>query len=43
LILAGRMEKEMKYPNIMNPMPGGLASKTEPNPLVTYLQDELHK
>jgi len=43
VILVGRTEKEKKYPNIMNPMPGGLASEAEADALVAYLKGELQK
>jgi mono/diheme cytochrome c family protein len=43
VIVAGRTEKEKKYPKIMNGMPGGLASEAEADALVTYLQGELQK
>lgn len=43
VILMGRTEKEKKHPNIMNPMPGGLASEAEADALVAYLQGELQK
>ncbi|MBI3811735.1 MAG: cytochrome c [Nitrospirae bacterium] len=43
VIVAGRTEKEKKYPKMMNPMPGGLASEAEADALVIYLQDEMQK
>lgn len=43
VIISGRTEKEKKYPNIMNPMPGGLASEAEADALVIYLKGDLQK
>jgi mono/diheme cytochrome c family protein len=43
VIVAGRTEKEKKYPKIMNGMPGGLASEAEADALVIYLKGELQK
>jgi mono/diheme cytochrome c family protein len=43
VILAGRTEKEKKYPNIMNPMPGGLASEAEADALIAYMKGDLQE
>lgn len=43
VIMMGRTEKEKKYPNIMNPMPNGLATEAEAAALVPYLKGELQK
>jgi mono/diheme cytochrome c family protein len=43
VILAGRTEKEKKYPKIMNGMPAGLASEAEADGLVVYLKEDLQK
>ena len=43
VIMTGRTEKEKKYPNIMIPMPTGLASEAEADALVTYLKGDLQK
>jgi mono/diheme cytochrome c family protein len=43
VITSGRTEKEKKYPNIVTPMPAGLASEAEADALVTYLKGDLQK
>jgi mono/diheme cytochrome c family protein len=43
VIVAGRTEKEKKYPKIMVGMPGGLASEAEADALVAYLKGDLQK
>lgn len=43
VIMKGRTEKEKKYPNIMVPMPSGLASEAEADALVIYLKGDLQK
>jgi len=41
VIMTGRTEKEKKYPNIVTPMPAGLASADEADALVIYLKGDL--
>ena len=43
VIMMGRTEKEKKYPDIMVPMPTGLASEAEAEALVLYLKGDLQK
>jgi mono/diheme cytochrome c family protein len=43
VITSGRTQKEKKYPNIVTPMPAGLASEAEADALVTYLKGDLQK
>lgn len=43
VITSGRTEKEKKYPNIVSPMPAGLASEAEADALVKYLKGDLQK
>jgi len=43
VITSGRTQKEKKYPNIVTPMPAGLASESEADALVTYLKGDLQK
>jgi len=43
VVMAGRTDAEKKYPNIMNSMPGGLATEAEADALVVYLKGDLQK
>jgi mono/diheme cytochrome c family protein len=43
VVMSGRTEAEKKYPNIMNAMPGGLATEPEAEALVVYLKGGLQK
>jgi mono/diheme cytochrome c family protein len=43
VITSGRTQNEKKYPKIVTPMPGGLASADEADALVIYLKGDLQK
>jgi mono/diheme cytochrome c family protein len=43
VVMTGRSDSEKKYPDIMNAMPGGLATESEADALVVYLKGDLQK
>ena len=43
VITSGRTQKDKKYPNILTPMPSGLASEAEADALVVFLKGDLQK
>ncbi|HTN43469.1 MAG TPA: cytochrome c [Nitrospiria bacterium] len=43
VITSGRTQEEKKYPKIVTPMPGGLASADEADALIIYLKGDLQK